>query len=875
MEKTYNHKPVEGRIYKFWEDGKYFTSSPNPNKEKFVIMMPPPNITGRLHIGHALNFTLQDIFVRFERMSGKETLWLPGIDHAGIATQSVVDRELSSKGIKREDIGRENFIKEVWKWKEMYGNIILEQLKKLGASPDWDRLRFTLDDRYANAVVEAFVRYYDDGLLYRGERIINWCPGCHTAISDIEVEYSNEKGFLYYIKYPIEKSKNYITVATTRPETMLGDTAVAVHPDDERYKKLLDSYVILPIVGRRIPIIQDESVDRKFGTGAVKVTPSHSLDDFEIAIRHNLPFEDVIDDRGRMKNVPERFFGLSTKECRDKLVDELKEHDYLLRIEDYEHAVGHCQRCGTVVEPLISKQWFLKMKPLAEQGKMAVENGDIKITPEKWNKVYYDWMNNMKDWCVSRQLWWGHRIPAYYCNDCGEIIVSKERPEKCPKCGSTNIVQDEDVLDTWFSSALWPFATLGWPEKNTDFDYYYPTTLLITGYDILFFWVARMIMSGLYFTKKKPFDTVMLHGLVRDERGKKMSKSLKNIVDPLALIDEFGADAVRFTLASLSTIGGQDVNLSKEKLKASRNFVNKIWNASRFVLLNTEDFDPSLYDINSLQLEIEDKWMLSRLQRTIYRVRTSINAFDPGSAARELYEFVWSEFCDWYIELSKIRLYGNDKEAKRSKQFLLLDILKKILKMLHPFIPFVTEEIYSYIPKSNEALIIANFPEEEGKLINDSIEKDMYFIFDIIKTIRSIKTSFNIPIVKEVKCYFASFQEEELEILEKEAMKISKLSGLSSFSKTLTKPINTVKGLVSATTIYLELPLEIDIELEKEKLKKRLSELNQKIASINRRITNSSYLKKAEPEVIEKDKTELRELEKTKEAILSHLEDLG
>lgn len=875
MEKTYNHKSVEGKVYKFWEDGKYFASSPNSKKEKFVIMMPPPNITGRLHIGHALNFTLQDIFVRFERMSGKETLWLPGIDHAGIATQSVVDRELSSKGIKREDIGREDFIKEVWKWKEMYGNIILEQLKKLGASPDWDRLRFTLDDKYANAVVEAFVKYYNDGLLYRGERIINWCPGCHTAISDIEVEYSNEKGFLYYIKYPIEKSKNYITVATTRPETMLGDTAVAVHPDDERYKKLLGSYVILPIVGRRIPIIQDESVDKKFGTGAVKVTPSHSLDDFEIAIRHNLSFEDVIDDRGKMKNVPERFFGLSTKECRDKLVDELKEHDYLLRIEDYEHAVGHCQRCGTVVEPLISKQWFLKMKSLAEQGKMAVQNGDIKITPEKWNKVYYDWMNNMKDWCVSRQLWWGHRIPAYYCNDCGEIIVSKERPKKCPKCGSTKIVQDEDVLDTWFSSALWPFATLGWPEKNADFDYYYPTTLLITGYDILFFWVARMIMSGLYFTKKKPFDTVMLHGLVRDERGKKMSKSLKNIVDPLALIDEFGADAVRFTLASLSTVGGQDVNLSREKLKASRNFVNKIWNASRFVLLNTEDFDPSLYDINSLQLEIEDKWILSRLQGTIYRVKTSINSFDPGSAARELYEFVWSEFCDWYIELSKIRLYGNDKEARRSKQFLLLDILKKILKMLHPFIPFVTEEIYSYIQKSNEALIVANFPEEEEKLINDSIEKDMYFIFDIIKTIRSIKTSFNIPIVKEVNCYFASFQEEELEILEKEAMKISKLSGLSSFKKAITKPINTVKGLVSATTIYLELPLEIDIEVEKEKLKKRLSELNQKIASINCRITNSSYLKKAETEVIEKDKTELRELEKTKEAILSHLEDLG
>ncbi len=875
MDKAYNHNTVEDRIYKFWEGRGYFSSEPKTDKDRFVLMMPPPNITGRLHIGHALNFTLQDVFVRFNRMLGRETLWLPGIDHAGIATQSVVERELQSKGVSREQLGRDAFVSEVWKWKETYGNIILEQLKKLGASPDWRRLRFTLDEKYADAVLEAFVRYYEAGYLYRGERIINWCPRCHTALSDIEVEYSSEKSLLYYIAYPVADSQqDVIVVATTRPETMLGDTAVAVHPDDERYKKLAGRELILPIIERRIPVVFDSAVDPDFGTGAVKVTPAHSSDDFDIAIRHNLPLQHVIDDRGKMKNVPNRFFGLTSDECRQRVVEELKQKGYLVKIEDYEHSVGHCQRCGTVVEPLVSRQWFLKMKELADAGKSAVKEGLVKVTPEKWVKVYYDWLDNIRDWCVSRQLWWGHRIPAYYCTECGEVVVKKAAPQKCPNCGSEKLVQDEDVLDTWFSSALWPFATLGWPESTEDLTYYYPTTLLITGYDILFFWVARMIMSGMYFTGKQPFDTVMLHGLVRDEKGRKMSKSLKNIVDPLQLIDEYGADALRFTLAYLSTVGGQDVNLSREKLKASRNFVNKIWNASRFVYLNLGDFRDNNERIELTEMEIEDKWILSRLNRKIVETKQYLNAYDPGGASRSLYEFVWGEFCDWYIELSKIRLYGNDEAAKRTAKLMLSRTLLAILKLLHPFIPFVTEEIYQQIKGVEPALIISKFPEEQQDMINDQIEKEMEFIFETIRAIRSVKTAFSIPIVKEVRCYFTSTEEFEKQLLERECSKIMKVAGVSNLEAVDRKPPKTIREVVGGTTLYIELPSGVEIDVEEENLKKKLDELNRKISAINGRIMNPVYLEKADQEVIEKDKSELSELEKTKRAILSHLEDL-
>lgn len=875
LSKEYNHKDVEDKVYKQWEDNGCFNSEINSLKEPFVIMMPPPNVTGRLHTGHALNFTLQDIFIRFNRMLGKETLWLPGIDHAGIATQSVVERELLSKGIKREDLGREKFLEEVWKWKREYGDTILEQCKKLGVSADWRRLRFTLDDKYADAVLEAFVTYYNEGLLYRGEKIINWCPRCHTALSDIEVEYEEEKGKLYFISYPLEDGSGSIVVATTRPETMLGDTAVAVHPEDPRYKDFVGKFVILPLVGRRIPIVADEAVDPDFGTGAVKVTPAHSMDDFEIAKRHNLEFVTVINDVAKMVNVPEPYLNLTIDKAREKVLEDLKNQDLLVKVEDYVHSVGHCQRCGTVVEQIISKQWFLSMKTLAEEAKQAVHSGKVKITPEKWVKVYYDWLNNIRDWCVSRQLWWGHRIPAYYCDDCGEVIVSKEPVKKCPKCGSGNVRQDEDVLDTWFSSALWPFATLGWPEKTPELEYYYPTTLLITGYDILFFWVARMIWSGMHFMKEEPFYTAMLHGLVRDEKGRKMSKSLKNIVDPIDLIDEYGADALRFTLASLTTVGGQDINLSNAKLKASRNFINKIWNASRFVLMNLEGFDPSEIDEKNLDLELEDRWFLSRLNKHIKMEIDYINAYDAGEAARRLYEFVWGEFCDWYIELSKVRLYGNNEKKKQTIQYLLWNSLTTVLKMLHPYIPFATEEIYSYVPFVHGALVTSEFPLPKEEYIDERVEHDAEFVFGVIRGIRSLKTELGIPIVTELKAYFTSLDAHEKELLTTEKEKIMKIAKVATLENVSEKPSRALKTVVNSTTVYLELPFDVDMAKERERFEKTLKEIENELKSINSRLLNRAFLEKASPEVIKKDRDRLEELEKTKVALLSHIEDLG
>ncbi len=876
MEKAYNPKSVEERIYKFWEEGGFFASYPNSSKEKFVVMMPPPNVTGRLHTGHALNFTLQDVFVRFNRMLGKESLWLPGMDHAGIATQSVVERELLKKGIKKEDLGREKFLYEVWKWKEQYGNAIVNQLKKLGTSADWNRLRFTLDDDYAKAVKEAFVRYYNEGLIYRGERIINWCPHCHTALSDIEVDYIPAKSKLYYIRYPFKDDPSrYVTVATTRPETMLGDTAVAVYPSDLRYKEDIGKKLILPIVGREIPVIADEAVDKEFGTGAVKVTPSHSADDFGIAQRHNLEFITVINDRAKMVNVPEKYKGLTVEQCRREIVEDLKAKEYLVKEENYENSLGHCSRCGTVVEPLVSKQWFVKMRELANVAIEAVKNGDVRITPKKWEKVYYDWLENIRDWCISRQLWWGHRIPVYYCKDCGEVIASSEKVQKCPKCGSTNIVQDKDVLDTWFSSALWPFATLGWPDETKDLQYYYPTTLLITGYDILFFWVARMIMSGLHFMREKPFDTVMLHGLVRDEKGRKMSKSLKNIIDPVDVINEFGTDALRFTLSYLSTVGGQDINLSKDKLTASRNFVNKIWNASRFVVMNLKDFDPLNYNASDIHYELEDKWFFSRMNKTIRREKELLSQYDLGEASRELYDFVWKEFCDWYIEFSKIRLYGKNPERKMEVQYLLWDALSKILKMLHPFSPFVTEEIFSFLPHKEKALIVAPFPMENEALLNDSAEKEAGYIFSVIRAIRSLKADLKIPIVKKMSTSFFTRSNEEKVVLERESENVKELAFLKDLNVTNEKPSQSVKSVVGETVIYLHVAGELDIKKENERLQKKYNELEREANKLRSRLQNNRYLSKAPEPVIKKDRNSLEELEKEKDIVASHLKDLN
>lgn len=876
MEKAYTPDKVEERIYKFWEENEFFHSAPNPDKFPFVVMMPPPNITGRLHTGHALNFTIQDIFVRFNRMNGRETLWLPGMDHAGIATQAVVERELLAKGIKKSDLGRDKFVEEIWKWKEKYGGTILAQLKRLGVSADWSRLRFTLDDGYKEAVKEAFVRYYENGLLYRGERIINWCPHCHTALSDIEVEYETSKSKLYYIKYPFkeEDANNGVVVATTRPETMLGDSAVAVSPGDNRYKKLVGKTVILPFVEREIPIVSDKEVDEEFGTGAVKVTPSHSADDFEIAKRHDLPFVNVINGEGKMFNVPDKYLDLTVMECRNILIKDLKDAGYLVKEEDYENSVGHCQRCDTVVEPILSKQWFIKMELPADEALQAVKNRSIKITPPKWEKVYYDWLNNIRDWCISRQLWWGHRIPAYYCKDCGEVIVSREEVTKCTKCGSANIVQDEDVLDTWFSAALWPFATLGWPEKTIDFNYYYPTTLLVTGYDIIFFWVARMIMSGLIFIGNKPFDTVLLHGLVRDEKGRKMSKSLENNINPIDIINKYGTDALRFTMAYLSTAGGQDINLSGEKLIASRNFVNKVWNASRFVVMNLEEFDPFKFDSRNIHLELEDMWLQSKLNRVLKRQAELLSQYELGEASRELYDFVWKEFCDWYIEISKVRLYGNDKARKEETQFLLWDALNKILKMLHPFIPFVTEEIFSYLSHREKALIVADFPGYDEEKINKEQEEKAEFIFSAVRSIRNLKAEFDIPTTRLIKVSFMTEDDEQKKLLLQEKTKIMQIAFLSDIASTNSKPSRTVKSVVSGTTFYLHVAAEIDIEKETKRLNEKLESLGTERKKITGRLYNESYLKKAPPEVIKKDRERLEEAGKEYGLILEHLKDL-
>ncbi len=877
IKKVYEPQETEDRIYKFWEENNFFHSSPNPNKEPFVIVMPPPNITGRLHTGHALDFTIQDVFVRFNRMMGKETLWLPGIDHAGIATQAVVERELLAKGINKNDLGRDKFVKEVWKWKEKYGNTILEQLKKLGVSADWSRLRFTLDEAYKESVKEAFIKYYNRGLLYKGKRIINWCPHCHTAISDIEVEYEVTKSKLYYIRYPFKDNPDKgIVVATTRPETMLGDTAVAVHPDDKRYKEVIGKTLILPLVGREIPIIADEAIDIEFGTGALKVTPAHSVDDFEIAKRHNLPFISVIDTQGRMFNVAEKYAGLTTMQCREAIVKDLKEKGYLVKEEDYENSVGHCQRCHTVVEPLLSEQWFMRMKPLADKAIKAVENGDIDIKPAKWKKVYYNWLNNIKDWCISRQLWWGHQIPVYYCKDCGEMIVSKEPVKKCPHCGSTNIVQDEDVLDTWFSSALWPFATMGWPKETEELKYYYPTTLLVTGYDILFFWVARMIMAGLELTGEIPFKTVILHGLVRDEKGRKMSKSLKNIIDPVDVIKQYGTDALRFTMAYLDTSGAEGVNLSNSTLTVSRNFVNKVWNVSRFVIMNIEGFNPFNFDSSNIHLELEDKWFQSRLNKVIKDETKLLSEYNLGEAARELYDFVWKEFCDWYIEFSKVRLYGDDQQKKQEMQFLLWDALNKILRMLHPFIPFVTEEIFSNIPHKEKALIISDFPKYEGKKINEQEEKKAEFIFSIVRNIRNLKTTFDIPLTRPVKVSFTSTSDTERSIIIEEKDKIMRTAFLSNIESTDKAPTKTtIKSVVSGTTLYLDIAGEIDVEKEKKRFNKKIESLRLEREKITARLQNESYLKKAPSEVIKKDRDRLKEIESEYTLTLQHLKDLG
>ncbi|MCX7779509.1 MAG: valine--tRNA ligase [Negativicutes bacterium] len=870
---VYNPEAVEEKWYRYWEERRLFHAEVEPDKAPFSIVIPPPNVTGQLHMGHALDNTLQDILIRFRRMQGYNTLWMPGTDHAGIATQIKVEEELAKEGASRHDLGREAFIDRVWQWKEKYGSRITTQLKRLGASCDWERERFTMDEGCSAAVREVFVSLYEKGLIYQGNRITNWCPRCNTALSDIEVEHEEKPGNLYHVRYPVAGSEGeFVTVATTRPETILGDTAVAVHPADVRYKHLIGKNLVLPVVGRILPVVGDEYVDPSFGTGAVKVTPAHDPNDFEMGLRHQLPEVIVIDPDGRMSAGTGKYQGMDRYECRKALVNDLKELGYLVKIDEHSHSVGHCQRCATVVEPLISKQWFVKMQPLAKPAIEAVTSGRIRFVPERFTKIYINWLENIRDWCISRQIWWGHRIPAWYC-ECGEITVSRQDIAACPKCGG-KVEQDPDVLDTWFSSALWPFSTMGWPKDTAELRQFYPTSVLVTGYDIIFFWVARMIFMGLEFKQEVPFRHVFIHGLVRDAQGRKMSKSLGNGIDPLEVIDKYGADTLRFTLVTGNT-PGNDMRFYWERVESSRNFANKIWNASRFVLMNLEGFDPAA---KPGAFTLADRWILSRYARTVRDVTANLERFELGEAARQLYEFIWNEFCDWYIELAKGRLYNKDDAASRATaQYVLQYVLGNTLKLFHPFMPFITEAIWQHLPHEGESIIVAPWPAEQPELYDEAAESGMTAIMDIIKAVRNMRAEVNVP----------PGRKSEVILLVADDMQ-ALVAGNLQYIKTLAaadpitirplsaaKPENAMTAVSSGVEIYLPLRGLIDVEKETARLGKELDGLEKEIARIAGKLANAGFVAKAPPEVIEKERAKEREYQEKRAAIVERLEYLS
>jgi len=874
---VYDPKISEKNWYDFWVKRRYFQpKEKEENNNRYSIVIPPPNVTGSLHIGHALNNTLQDILIRWKRMEGYNTLWLPGTDHAGIATQNVVEKEIAKNGQTREELGREKFLEKVWQWKEKYGNNIVDQLKKLGFSCDWSRLRFTLDDGLSKAVRKVFVQLYNEGLIYRENYVINWCPRCQTAIADIEVESVEEDANLFYIKYPVKDSEEFITVATTRPETMLGDTAIAVNPNDKRYMKYIGKTAILPIVGRELLIIADDYVDPEFGTGAVKITPAHDLNDFELGKRHQLEEINLLNDDGTMNQQAGKYQGLKVMECRQQILKDLDKNNYLQKIKEYAHSIGHCYRCNTVIEPYLSKQWFVRIKELAEPAIKAVEDGRVKFTPARWTKVYYEWMRNIKDWCISRQLWWGHRIPVWYCQDCGEINVSEKDPETCKKCGSKKLQQDSDVLDTWFSSGLWPFSTLGWPEKTDDLKYFYPTSALVTGFDIIFFWVARMIMMGLKFGGDVPFKRVFINPLIRDAEGKKMSKSKGNVIDPLTIVDKFGADALRITLASL-TIQGNYISLSEERIKGYRNFANKIWNVSRFALANLKDFTLDNIDREKLRMTLADKWIISRLNKTIKQISDYLEIYNYGEAVKTIYEFVWNEFCDWYVELIKPRLYKNkDNEDKETAQFILWNTLETILRLLHPFTPFITEEIWQKIPHQGESIMISPWPKQEKGMIDQKAENEMLKIMDIIKTIRNIKSDMNIPYGKEISVVLNIGNDEKLKLVNENLFYIKSLIRIKSMTtgKHLEKPEFSATGVLEGMEIFIPLKELIDIDEEIKRLEKRLAKTVSELNNTSKKLNNQYFLTKAPEEVINKEKDKAIELKGIKERLQNNLNNL-
>ena len=880
LAKTYDPAKTEDKWYDFWLENDYFKPKEKSETEKgtFSIVMPPPNITGQLHMGHALDNTLQDILTRWKRMQGYRSLWLPGTDHASIATEVKVVDKLKDEGIEKDEIGREGFLKKAWEWKEEYGNRITNQLKKMGSSCDWSRERFTLDEGCSKAVEEVFIQLYNEGLIYQGDYIVNWCPSCHTTLSDIEVEHQETEGNFYQIKYPYKDRKGFITVATTRPETMLGDTAIAVHPSDERYQELVGEKVIVPLVNREVEIVADEYVDSEFGTGMVKVTPAHDPNDFDIGRRNDLEIISVIDEDANMTEAAGAdYSGLDRYEARKKVVADLDKQNLLIKVEEHQHNVGECYRCDTVIEPLVSKQWFVKMQPLAEPAIEAVEEGDINFVPDRFSKVYMNWMNNIRDWCISRQLWWGHRIPVYYCDDCQEVIVSSEKPEACSNCGSTNLHQDEDVLDTWFSSALWPFSTLGWPEETEDLISFYPTDVLVTGRDIIFFWVARMIFMGLKFQSEKPFSDIYIHGLIRDAQGRKMSKSLGNGIDPLEVVDKYGADALRFTLITGNT-PGNDMRFREERLEASRNFANKIWNASRFVLMNLEDFDLEAVDKSELKETLADKWMQSRLNTVIDEIDSALEDYNFGEMASSLYDFIWNEFCDWYIELLKARLYQEeDPKAKLTAQYYALNTLESLLRLLHPVMPFITEEIWQKLPGTDGSIMRASWPEKDITKLEKEAESKMELIMSVIKAVRNIRNEMKVNPGRRIKALLAA-PEEKAAVLEegREYLEnLARIKELTIADDQLERPEKVSTSIVNEVEVILPLEGMIDLDKEIKRLEKEIEEVEFEIQRAQGKLNNDGFVNNAPSDLVEGEKAKLKEYKEKKEKLIERKEELA
>ena len=875
LNKTYDPKEFESRLYDEWMEKGYFASKPNKDKKPFTIMMPPPNITGQLHMGHALDHTLQDVLIRWKRMQGCETLWLPGTDHASIATEvKVVERIKKEEGKTKYELGRDEFMKRAWAWKEEFGGKIENQLKKLGDSCDWDRQRFTMDQGCNDAVKEFFIKLYEEGHIYRGHRIINWCPNCKTTLSDAEVEHEDQPGNFYHVKYFLKDSDQFLEVATTRPETMLGDSGIAVNPNDERYADIVGKTAILPLVGRELPIVADEYVDMEFGTGVVKMTPAHDPNDFEVGLRHNLEEINVMNEDGTMNDKCGKYAGMDRYECRKAIIDDLKEEGFLIKIKEHDHAVGTCYRCHTTIEPRLSEQWFVKMDKLAEPAIKILNDKELQFVPDKFDKTYLQWLENIRDWCISRQLWWGHQIPAYYCQECGEVVVAREMPEKCPKCGCTHFKQDEDVLDTWFSSALWPFSTLGWPNNTEELNYYYPTNVLVTGYDIIFFWVVRMAFAAMFCMNEKPFSHVLIHGLVRDSQGRKMSKSLGNGIDPLEIIDQFGADALRFTLITGNS-PGNDMRFYMERVEFARNFANKLWNASRFVFMNWDEEMMNGVTRSDVEadLTLADKWIISRANNIVKDVTHNMDKFELGMALQKAYDFTWSEYCDWYIEMVKPRLYGDDVEAKKAALYTLTYVLETILKLLHPFIPFITEEIFDHLPTANGMIIVSEWPEfkEEDNMAKEEAMMDV--MMDGIRNVRNVRSEMNVPPSKKAKVIMVP-SEDKLEAVEAGKDYFKTLASASEVEVRADEagiPEDAVSVVIDGVKIFIPLDELVDFEKELERLNKEKAKLEGEIKRVNGKLSNQGFLAKAPQKLVDEEKAKKEKFEEMMKSVEERL----